>query len=152
MCILANLTIGIVSSVIASAITLSVDRRIIYQRQRRRARAIEGAYSVVDSNPHTDTSRETVTIKYLASHRFRIESKGGPISPWDGTFTSSDDSPEYGIGTYTHADNAWGVHEFQFNTVAGRISVYGTNKNMAGEIKPFSYVLIRKSTASASIT
>jgi len=148
MCIWSNLVIGIIGSIVASIITLAVDRYLTRRKLERRVCAIAGVYRTVAVSPAIDTSNERVTITHMGWRRFRIESTGGPVGAWEGTFASSEDIPEYGIGIYKHPDAAWGIQEFQFDPSSAKINVYGTNKDRAGAIKPFSYVLEKESGAN----
>jgi hypothetical protein len=59
--------LGALASILAAALTLSGDRLLKHRKLRRRAKAIQGVYSV------NGDSAESVTIKHLGQRRFSIE-------------------------------------------------------------------------------
>lgn len=104
----------------------------------RRVTQIQGVYRNT-SIPLGSADR--ITIKHVGRRRFRIEAKAGPTGSWEGSFVLNEDDDRYGFGTYVYPNGAWGTHEYRFDSTSNRISMYGTNKNTAGEISPFHCVL-----------
>ena len=140
MDILINLLVGLVASVL----TLIGDRCLTRWWLERRIRWLTGKYRIVPASNSSGrkTDKETISIEHLHGRRFSIRSTGSGVGEWSGQFSIGEDHPEYGRGTYSHTGYVgWGNHEFQIQTDTGRILVSGDNRDRAGTVKQFSYIL-----------
>ena len=73
-----NFAIGIISAVIASVLTLVVDRRRLRNAIERRLGLIAGDYTITSNTQQYDTSRERVEIRLISERTFSISATGGP--------------------------------------------------------------------------
>ena len=143
--IIINLSIGIVSGVIASILTLIGDRWLHSIYQKKHLCSIAGEYIINTIVPPGKIDKEQVTITHIKGCHFSITAKNGPTGDWIGRFIISEEYSDVAHGTYHYPSTSdWGQHEMLIDRSTDSIYVYGINRSKPGCINPFSYSLVRR--------
>jgi hypothetical protein len=141
---MANLFSNLIPGIIASVVTLILDRLLRRYVVARQLRTIAGNYKIINNFHNRNTSGEHISVKHKNARLFSISSTGGPVGEWTGFFTVHKDYFGFAQGTYHYVNSHdWGQHELLIDFQNSRLLVYGINRSKPGLIQPFSLVLER---------